>query len=180
MIKNLFLIFLLTTCNCTFSQNKTSVDLKYLTAIIYLKTNPQINNEIKKFEEKWLTKQTNPECISDFNLSESIMYLPIPEINLTSLESNLKISHKLHREQYYFDSEKVENLKNIIPNRKSKLYLLFSKPIDNYLIAEFLINSTNNELDLIIHKKGPVMHLVFIFDETGAVKKALISYSYYN
>jgi hypothetical protein len=181
MKKNVFLTLILLTNFYVFSQDTTSINSKYLTSLIYLKTNSEINQQIKKFQENWLKKEKLGKYENvDFNISKYITYLPIPYIEVALNDNYLQIDNKSHREKYYFDLEEIEIFKDLIPNRQSKIYLLFSKPFDNYLVAEFVINSTNIEIDMVDHKKGPAMHLLFIFDEMGIVKRVYTSYSYYN
>ena len=151
------------------------IDSKYLTALIYLKTDTSINQEIQKFKKHWLKKEVNN---NDFNLSEYISYMPVPYLDEKLEDNDFEVNAQLHKEKYYFDTEQNIKFKGLIPFVKSNLYLLFSKPINNYLVAEFAINTTGNEIDMI--ENGPIIHLLFIFDENDLVKNLYVSYSYFN
>lgn len=76
--------------------------------------------------------------------------------------------------------QEIPELKKLVPNTDSKLYLIFSKPIDNYLIAEFMIKTSNHEIDISTLKRGPVLHLLIFFDENGLVEEVHTSGSYYD
>jgi len=168
--------------NLTLSaQENYFIDSKYLTALIYLKTNSDINKEIKKFKNQWLKKEkVKNNNVEQFNISKFISYLPIPDLKIELNDNYSRTDSKLHREKYYFDLEENILLQKLIPNSQSQLYLLFSKPIDNYLIAEFMINITGNEIDMVKYKDGPTMHLLFVFEENNIVKEVFISRSYYH
>lgn len=181
MKAKLFSIITLLISINIFSQEITQIDSKYLTALIYLKTNNNINKEIKKFRKHWIKKEkVKSNNIEEFNISKYISYLPIPKIEGNLDEDSLKIDSKLHREKYYFDLEENILFNKLIPKSNSKIYLLYSKPVKNYLIAEFMINITGSEIDMVTHKDGPAMHLLFIFDENNIVKNVYISRSYYH
>lgn len=180
-MKNLvFIIVLLSSMNI-FAQKVDHLDSKYLTALIYLKTNSNVNNEIKKFRQHWLKKEKNRENTEDFNLSKYVSYLPVPTLKkIVNSHNIIEIDKNEHRIKYYFDMYENELFNELFPKNQSKIYLLFSKPIDNYLVAEFMINSTGEEIDLSLNKQGPAMHVLFIFGENGIVKDAYIASSYYN
>jgi len=175
-MKKILIILILLFNLSVFAQK--NLDSKYLTALIYLKTNSEINQKIKDYREHWLKNKKSKNNIESFNISKYISYLSIP--NIKEELDIFKIDSKKHREKYYFDIEENILFNELLPNINSKIYLLFSKPIDNYLIAEFMINSSNNEIDMVTHKTGPAMHLLFVFGENNIVKDVYVSYSYYN
>src|SRR5690606_33401608 len=108
-------------------------------------------------------------------------YMTILTIKQIQNNNNIiEINKNEHRIKYYFDMYENELFNELFPKNQSKIYLLFSKPIDNYLVAEFMINSTGEEIDLSLNKQGPAMHVLFIFGENGIVKDAYIASSYYN
>lgn len=167
-----------------FSQGAVSVGSKYQEALNFLKMNVEMNQEIKSFHNRWLKKEKlgKHEKVQ-FNLSKYIKFLPFPDLKEGAKEEFLKISkepYRLYREKYYFDTEEHKVFEGLLPETESKIYLVFSKPTDNYLIAEFLIKSTPYEIDLIGHPTGPAMNILFVFDEQGKVEDYYTSYSYYN
>lgn len=125
-------------------------------------------------------EKSKKNTIENFNLSPYISYLPFPDINLDLTKLKL-MDKQQHREKYHFDLERNTLFNELIPNTAhSKMYLLFSKPINNYLIAEFIIKTTDNEIDLVKFKTGPAMQLLFIFNENDIVAEVYISRGYYN
>lgn len=170
-MKNLIVFFFLIQVS-VFAQEKTHLDKKYLTALIYLKTNNEIKHRIIKFQKHW-TKVKRKEIRNNenFNLSKYIVYLPIPKVG----QSDIKLL-----ENKYFDTTEVEEIKKLIPVNNSKFYLFYSKPIQNYLVAELLLIPTKNEIDALSNKQGPAINILFIFDEDDIVEDVYISQSYYN
>ena len=83
-------------------------------------------------------------------------------------------------ENKYFETTEVEEIKKLIPVNNSKFYLFYSKPIQNYLVAELLLIPTKNEIDALSNKQGPAINILFIFDEDDIVEDVYISQSYYN
>ena len=156
------------------SQTVDSLDNKFLTALLYLKTNKDINQKLVGFHNKWISgKKLKKNQIVNFNLSEYVTYLPLPDIDI-------EVDQLVNNGQDKFESEHHKLFKNLIPKNSSKIYLIFSKPQSNYLVAEFVINLTNNEIDLVDNKTGPAIHLFFLFDENNCVDKVFTSSSYYN
>lgn len=170
-MKSIIIFLLLIHVSC-FAQEKTQLDRKYLTALVYLKTNKEIKDKIIKFQKHW-TKDKRKEIKTDgnFNLSKHIVYLPIPTIG----QSDIKLL-----ENNYFDPIELKEIDKLIPINNSKFYLFYSKPIRNYLVAELLLISTENEMDALSNKQGPAMNILFVFDEDDIVENAYISQSYYN
>ena len=181
-MKNLILLIVLLSVNFNlFAQNNKQINTKYLSALLYLKTNNNINEEIRKFKKQWSKKEKSKKnTIEDFILLPYISYLPFPDINLDLKKLKLKDKQQ-HREKYHFDLERNTLFNELIPNTSdSKVCLLFSKPVDNYLIAEFIIKTTDDESDLVKFKTGPAMQLLFIFNENDIVTEVYISRGYYN
>lgn len=111
-MKNLIVLFFLIQVS-VFAQEKTQLDKKYLTALIYLKTNNEIKDEIIKFQKHW-TKGKRKDFKNEvsFNLSKYIVYLPIPTID----QSNIKLL-----ENKYLDPTEVKGIDKLIPVNNSKL-----------------------------------------------------------
>jgi len=179
-MKNIIVIFLLIHVN-VFAQEKAQLDRKYLTALIYLKTNVDIKDQILTFQKKW-TKSKKKDIMADdnFNLSKYVAYLPIPSSNQNySAPTFLSRDSKL-LENKFFETIEIKTFNKLVPVNKSKFCLFYSKPIGNYLIAEMLLLSSGNEIDQLSHKQGPAMSIMFVFDEDDIVQKVYISHSYYN
>lgn len=167
-------IFILTKLEAM-AQDTPSVHTEYTRALLHLTTDERTCDKIKKFKKKWI-KDEQTGC--EFNISRYIVYLPLP-VNLKGLGHEVVNSLK-YKEKYYFETEENFVVQNQHKGRSSQLYLLFSKPFENYLAAEFRLNATGNESDMALNANGPVMHILFVFDEAGNVKEEYTSYSYYN
>jgi len=159
-----------------YSQTDVNIiDNKYLTAILYLKTNSETIKKTNDFHGHWLKNNKIKKCnINDFNISKYMKFMPVNDFT----EEN-SFSAKSYREKYFFKYEENLLFERIIPKSDSKLYLIFSKPIDNYLCAEFVLN-TGFEIDLVDNISGPVMQLMFIFDNINLVKEVKYYSSYVN
>lgn len=170
-MKYIIVLFLLMQIK-VFAQEKTQLDKKYLTALIYVKTNNEIKDKIIKFQKHWTKgKRKDFKNEESFNLSKYIVYLPIPTID----QNDIKLL-----ENKYFDATEVKGIDKLIPVNNSKFYLFFSKPISNNLIAEISLLSSGNEVDALSQKQGPAMNIMFVFDEDDIVQKVYVSSSYYN
>lgn len=170
-MKYIIVLFLLMQIK-VFAQEKTQLDKKYLTALIYLKTNNEIKDKIIKFQKHWTKgKRKDFKNEESFNLSKYIVYLPIPTID----QNDIKLL-----ENKYFDATEVKGIDKLIPVNNSKFYLFYSKPIQNYLVAELILIPTENEMDSLSNKQGPAMNIMFVFDEDDIVQKVYVSSSYYN
>lgn len=179
-MKNIIIIFLLIKVN-VFAQEKTQLDRKYLTALIYLKTNNEIKDKISEFQKNWTkNNRRNVEADGNFNLSKYIVYLPIPKISEENSKSSFVFGDINLTENKYFETTEIESFNNLLPANNSKFYLFCSKPIGNYLIAEMLLLSSGNEIDQLSHKQGPAMNIMFVFNEDDIVQNVYVSSSYYN
>lgn len=179
-MKYIIVLFLLMQVN-VFAQEKTQLDRKYLTALIYLKTNNEIKDKISSFQKHWTkNNRRNVEADDNFNLSKYIVYLPIPKISEENSKSSFVFGDINQTENKYFETTEIESFNELLPGNNSKFYLFYSKPIDNYLIAEMLLLSSGNEIDQLSHKEGPAMNIIFVFNEDDIVQKVYISHSYYN
>lgn len=179
-MKYIIVLFLLLQVN-VFAQEKTELDRKYLTALIYLKTNNEIKEEISEFQKHWTkNNRRNVEADDNFNLSKYIVYLPIPKISEENSKSSFLFGDINLTENKYFETTEIESFNNLLPANNSKFYLFYSKPIGNYLIAEMLLLTSGNEINQLSHKQGPAMNILFVFNEDDIVQKVYISHSYYN
>jgi len=168
-MKYIIVLFLLLQVN-VFAQEKTQLDRKYLTALIYLKTNNEIKEKIIKFKKHWVkSRRRNVETDDNFNLSKYVVFLSIPEISENKNQSPFLSSDIKLLENKYFETLEIDTLNKLIPINNSDFYLFFSKSVGNYLVAELLLVSSGNEIDLLSHKQGPAMNIMFQFDEDDVV-----------
>jgi hypothetical protein len=83
---------------------------------------------------------------------------------------------KLYRDKYYFPSYYSAFLKKIAPVNGSKLYLTFSRPIDNYEVVEI-----GNVIPVMEGRKlGKALRIFFEFDSDGTIEEVLYAGSVYN
>ena len=83
MKKSVFIIITFLANFYVFSQDIAKIDSKYLTSLIYLKTNSEINLQIKKFQENWLKKEKlSKHEIVDFNISRYVTYPRSPKCSI--------------------------------------------------------------------------------------------------
>jgi len=167
----MFTVFILTKIGAI-PQDKHTLRNEYTKALLYLTTDEKTCDVIKKFKKKW-TKDKQTGC--EFNLSRYIVYLPLP---VNSKELNNERFNPL--KYNYFEMEENSVVRNLHKESSSELYLLFSKPFENYLTAEFRLNTTGDELDMALNASGPSMHMLFVFNGEGNIIKVAVSYSYYN
>ncbi len=172
-----FLVLFLISHYAT-AQSEDQLDQKYVAAILYLKTNDTVKQQLSSFNNKWLKKNKvkNRENV-DFNLCKFISHIDFPVNKIQDSLFYITFSEEL------LPFEKYENLllkKRIINQLDSKIYLLFSKPIGNYLVSEFIITDYNTETDIVDFKSGPVLNLLFEFDKSGLIKRVSYSGYYYN
>ena len=96
--------------------------------------------------------------------------------NRWGLDSLLIRDRPLFNSRYYFKTYNLPGLSRLIADTISRIVLTFSRPFENYLIAEILdsgYSSSNRS------KIGNGISFLFIFDEDGSIKKALYSVSIY-
>ena len=161
--------------------NEEAVDNKYLQAIIYLKINKDINDKMKKAYPSFTDKKSK---FVELNISNRIEYLDIYHFQSDLRKDNCGIDSiyiediHAHEEEYSFPPFYDERFRKIIPPNKGKLYLIFSKPIDNYLIARIIFDSP----EALGHQTnvGKVMPIFFKFDEEGLIEKVFYTFYAYN
>lgn len=79
---------------------------------------------------------------------------------------------KLFYKEYFFNSYKSTLLESTIETNSSKLFLTFSKPTANFLIAEILNFNT------VVFRGGKYGHgvkMLFMFDSVGRIKSVLVN-----
>lgn len=161
----------------TFSaKSQTSDECKYLTVLIYMQTNTQVNEQVKLFFPRQTKKK---DKYVEFNLSALISFVSISNLQerlekyMTS-DTLLNDSRSFYK-KYYFDSFKSEFLENLMEQTDSKLFLTFSKPINDFLLAEI------NDFEPYGSRRfGKGMTVFFKFDKTGLVQSVEFGGAAYN
>ncbi len=175
---NTFAILLCFVSNMIHAQ--TLDDSKYLMSITYLRTNAAVNEKIKdNFPEQTHKK----DKFVEFNLFDKVSFLGITGFWKSLKEKKYLSDEKylsnadLYSDTFYFEPFESSFLKRLSWEGRGKLFLSFSKPIENYLVAEL------TEIDpklFVIHKYGKAMQFFFKFDSLGVIEDVLYSGSVYN
>lgn len=133
----LFLCFFFTSsCKLNAQQDE---GCKYLAVITHIRTNQTVSEKLKQFFPALVKRK---QLFVDFGLCDKVSFL-----NISGFEARLKEKKyilndtlinnpNLYYKRHYFISYESDLLRQIKWNTESKLFLSFSKPIDNYLIAE--------------------------------------------
>jgi hypothetical protein len=139
-LRYFFLIVFLLVINIKHSAQ--NVDEKYLEAIKYISDSIDIYKEFKsKFPNKNIKEKK--KNYTGFLVSQEINYIH-PRLLIKKLREDTccKIDSKsadyMLSDSFYFEKYKVEQLNTLTTNVQSLLYLYFSKPYNNLLVAEIL------------------------------------------
>lgn len=185
MRKLIYLLIFILCCQTSLSQ-ESATDTKYLKALIYLKTNTSINEKLQVFQKKWIKKNNSrKKCFVEFNLAQDVDFMPIFDFrnkidySKCDLDKELIEDMYLYKEKYFFESFKIPLFRELVSENSSRLYLTFSKPVGNYLIAEFKVRDKNYKYDMPVLKNGPALHLLIFFND-GAISDVYTAGSYYN
>jgi len=177
-LKIILLSFLFVFTKPVFAQSGD--ECKYFEVLTYLHTNRTINEQIKKYSLGIVKLKTK---FVEFNVSPWVEFLQIVDFRDRANPDNVSISKelinddKLFYKKYYFDPFKSHLLDSVIERNESKLYLTFSKPIENFLIAEIL--NFNSEM-LRGAKYGRGVRMLFIFNSTGSIKNVIFNNALYH
>lgn len=175
----LFILFLLAGLS---SEGQSNDDCKYLMVLTYLRTNVKANQEIKTVFSRMKVARKNDRFV-EFNLSDRIDFLGIDLFKKQLDSTNFGISQEFindpykYYEKYFFKSFRSDFLKRTMERNDSKLFLTFSKPVNNLLIAE--LGYTRPEVKE-IRKFGLAIQFLFKFDSTGQIENVLYASTAYN
>jgi len=178
--KTLIALILVSSQTILIANCQTNDECKYLMVLTYLRTNKKINETIKTFFPKISNKK---DKYVDFNLSNRIDFISISAFKDklngrdSRINNDLLNDPNLYYKKYFFESFKSEFLDKIFQPNDSKLFLTFSKSVEDYLIVE--IGNFNPEVNQKI-KFGKGLLMLFEFDTLGVVKDVLISGAAYN
>lgn len=173
------LILILTSTFFSRCESQTS-DCKYLAVIAFLRTNEEANKKIKTYFPKLVSRK---DKFIEFNISAEVSFLALDFFKKQLKESDYEIPiGYINNTQLYFDSNffktyKSDFLEKVIELNKAKLFLNFSKPVNNFLITEFTVDDPARNMG---RKDGLAMELLFIFDSHGLIKNVLYSGSAYD
>lgn len=157
-------------------------ECKYLQVYSYLKSNAQINEQLKKKlsflkfvkKEKFVSMNVLPwiQFIGFSELTDSI-HADSVGLDKVALENERTFSRT-----YKFEAFKSSLLEKLISRDEGvKLFLTFSKSIGSVLVVEIL-NSDNPPYK--IRKMGGGVKVLFIFDHLGVISKYYMCQVFYN
>lgn len=162
------------------SQSLDTLDSKYLVALIYLKTNEKAKSAIKR-SFRYLIKKRE-KCIN-FNVSNQVDYLGIWYFYGQLKQNNYGIPEEfienssLYDEKYKFDSYQNNSLGKLINKPDTRLYLTFSKPVKNHLVAEILDKEVSKSKK---YKLGASVQFLFKFNKDGLIEDVIYSGGVYD
>lgn len=144
---------------------------KYLSAAVFLRSNAQLNDSIKKVFPKLAKRRRD---FAPVNITDDVQFIGLDEFN-TQIKStyiapasSLKISPSEFKAKFQFTSYKLPLLENLVIFPDSKLFLTFSEPAENFLMARITTYIPNIRM-------GQVMYVLFIFDENDVVEDVILS-----
>ena len=154
-------------------------DPKKLLAIIHLQTDDEAKQKINA-AFPYMKKLNQKE--QGFFINQDVWYISLQVFNETivkhphGFDSSGLFGRSFDSIHYFFPY--LDTLHSKIIDRKSKrLFLTFSKPIDNILIAELLdstfIQSPNFRL-------GYCLRILFVYNDKGMIEKAFYNSAYFN
>ncbi len=167
--KVLLTLWILTIYISSIAQNENQIEPKYLSALLYLRTNTEINEKIK--ETFYKNPNKAPDYIN-FNLSNRITFL---KIDLVEYDDE-RYNPKTFKESYFFEPYLSKELRGLVESDESDFFLTFSKPVDNILMSEL----TTFNPEVLSIKMGLAMPILFIFDEYNKVEMVITNVITYN
>ena len=155
-------------------------DCKYLSVLVYLRTNKAVNDQIKQSFPA-LTKRKDKYV--EFSISDRVEFIGIsdfkrnPDINTFGIDSPLINNNQLYYNKYFFTSYTLKFLNKAMeqPEQdKVGFYLTFSKSIDDYLVTELTLMDPR-----IHHHMGNTMQMLFKFNSDGLIEKCIYAWAAY-
>jgi hypothetical protein len=149
---------------------------RYESAYIFI-SNPKNLKKADKFFKKISIKNYPPNVLYELN-PISLMMLSKKAINEiirpdTIVESRIGEFIIQYDKENYFEPVKYFSEIEFKKNDRSQLYIVFSKPKEDYLIAELHIDYYNKKPENYqsFSTIGSYFKMLFVFDESGNVKK---------
>ena len=172
-----FIFFLSMISNSVRSQ--TNDECRYLMVLNYLQSSMVVKQKADLYFREIVDKK---DKYIELNLSDRIDFLGISlfreqlKIKNYGIETELN-NDSLYYVRYSFKSFRSEFLRKIRAPNNSKLFLTFSKPVDDYLVVE--LRNYDPEMDG-NRKFGKALQLFFKFDSAGIIADVLFAGAAYN
>ncbi|MEM9884716.1 MAG: hypothetical protein AAF849_02420 [Bacteroidota bacterium] len=152
---------------------------RFIAALSFLQSNKEVKKEIRKtFPRKLRSKK---EC-QQYIVDSLVRFIPIYFFEGQVKPQKLKLYDRfikddgLFKEEYGFEPYVSENLSVISGNKTSKLILTFSKPTNNFILADIL----SKDLYVGGHKHGITLQMLLLFSKEGKVVEVFFSKTMYN
>jgi len=178
----IIIIILILPTKILFGQS-TNDETKYLNAYEYLNS----CEVVKKLCKKGCKKNAN---LIPINVLDSIYPISILILDNQIIEENLiknegeNIAEFIVRYDRENDFEVFTNTDLFPQNDKSSVYVVFSKPNENHLLVEMMVNGYNLPESKLTHLKltefNKSLGFLFVFDNNGEIKQVFSSLNQYN
>ena len=151
--------------------------------LAYLRTNLKINERIREIFVKHKVISKKSDRYVEFRLSDKIQFISLSRFldSLNSEELGINkesfLNSKVFYDKFYFARYNSTFLSKLIEQNSSKLYLTFSKPVGNFLLAGIA------NADPEINGYGSFslgLTMLFIFDNSGFIKRVLYAGAMFN
>lgn len=172
------LIFCL-LCFTSSINGQDNKDQRYLAALSFLQTSPEAKKEIKQAFPKLLRgKKSCPQLAVDSLVQPIPLYFFDGEIRPEELglpDSLIKNAQGFNKE-YGFEPYVSQYLSLVSMNQQPKMVLIFSRPINNFLVVEIL----DRRLYTGRFKQGPALQALFLFNKSNKVADVFFTKTRYN
>lgn len=160
------------------ASSQANLKNTYLTSLIYLTSNENVKLKIKETFPYLYKKKQN--CVS-FNSYGEVAFIPIEGFDKrlffknSVLDTSIVNNRSLFNEKYDFESYTDSLLLNVLPKSNTNLFIIFSKPIGNMLLAEVLDYELCRS-----YKMGSALRFLFFFNDKGLVEKVFSTKIHYH
>lgn len=146
----------------------------YIAALAYLRIDSEFDQTLKRAFGK---KSSKGELLS-LSVSEMVRFTPLTAHEaVIASDHHLKDDHVLYRsrqdffDRYYFEPDSCNLLRHFSVTDPSKTVLVFSRPFDNYMIAEVFDTRLSLEGSV---RNGRAVSILFAFQD------GLVHHAWYN
>ncbi len=159
------------------SYYSDTMDLKYIKAIELLHNSISLKNDIRRLLH---VSKDSTYSIYIANQIVQLDYLPACLIKNDTNCVLLQRSEEEKKDIYYyslhnkFDPITTTMFENFNVNEGSKFLVYFSKPHNNFLIAEIVKRKSKSSTDFKLNTKfGEAIKLIFVYDTSNSITKVL-------
>lgn len=151
--------------SCTAQINSDNTVAKYVEAYNYLGTDKQLDSLVKGY----FNQSIKPSVYDSIVFIEQANWLHVFEKNssikgIDLLDSLISVDEKNRFTPYFFDKFKVRN-------RGNSLVIVFSKPINDILLANVIIKPKIEKSTVDVKNYITGVQYLFFYDEKDKIKK---------